>query len=249
MIWGDGFEIETVINCRFAAAGVVDHRGALGREGSGCSASRTCNAVVRRPPRAQDPVDRVAPGPRRRAGSTRALRPRRTLVPDRADAVSGRLTAKPNTNCPPRTQGATCPPPQRRPSPRQPPPVSRTPGRWDRHGGCRTRPVLWSGGASPGWVCSDTIPRMRVLFSSTSGFGHVFPMLPLARAFLAARPRRASGRPADAVPSWRARDRDDRVRAHRSGPGAAAGQRARTGERCRRRNARPSCSRGCSERR
>ena len=31
MLWGDGFEIETLINCRFAAAGVVDRRGAQRR--------------------------------------------------------------------------------------------------------------------------------------------------------------------------------------------------------------------------
>ena len=62
MLWGDGFEIETVITCRFAAARRGDHRGALDGEA----------ADVRRvePPRrlrraagAPDPVHRVAPRP------------------------------------------------------------------------------------------------------------------------------------------------------------------------------------------
>ncbi len=34
MLWGDGFEIETVINCRFAVAGAAHLRGAVGRAGA-----------------------------------------------------------------------------------------------------------------------------------------------------------------------------------------------------------------------
>ena len=41
MLWGDGFEIETVINCRFAAAGVGSPRCPRSRS-CGCSASPTC---------------------------------------------------------------------------------------------------------------------------------------------------------------------------------------------------------------
>ena len=41
MMWGDGFEIETVINCRFAAAGVRSPRSRRSRS-CGCSVSPTC---------------------------------------------------------------------------------------------------------------------------------------------------------------------------------------------------------------
>ena len=41
MLWGDGFEIETVLNCRVAAAGSADHGGAVRRARSACSARPT----------------------------------------------------------------------------------------------------------------------------------------------------------------------------------------------------------------
>ena len=80
MLWGDGFEIETVINCRFAAAKRLDHRGALGREA----------ADVRRvqPPRR----------PGRHPGAPHAghrVAPRPGHAPDGAQAVgAGRRQAR-----------------------------------------------------------------------------------------------------------------------------------------------------------
>ena len=64
MQWGDGFEIETVINCRFAAAGRRDHRGALGREAAHVRRVQPARGPGRLPG-PQDAVHRVAARPRR----------------------------------------------------------------------------------------------------------------------------------------------------------------------------------------
>ncbi len=45
MIWGDGFEIETVINCRIAAAGLRHRRGAAASSCSACHGESNLNAV------------------------------------------------------------------------------------------------------------------------------------------------------------------------------------------------------------
>ena len=68
---------------------------------------------------------------------------------------------------------------------------------------------------------------MRVLFSSTSGYGHVIPMLPLARAFRDGRARRPLGhRGAGDAAGDRGRHRGCRLGS------AAAPRRLRSGERC-----------------
>ena len=41
MLWGDGFEIETVLNCRVAAAGLHDHRGTVDRAPAGVRGDAT----------------------------------------------------------------------------------------------------------------------------------------------------------------------------------------------------------------
>ena len=75
MLWGDGFEIETVLNCRVAAAGLQHHRGPLRRAPADLRADQPAD-LRRRHPRAAHAGRGAAPrgaaaGPRRRRGSRR----------------------------------------------------------------------------------------------------------------------------------------------------------------------------------
>ena len=69
MVWGDGFEIETVITCRFAAARRLDHRGALDGEAADVRGVEP-QCRLRRVAGPPDPVHRAAPGPGHPAGSS-----------------------------------------------------------------------------------------------------------------------------------------------------------------------------------
>ena len=61
MLWGDGFEIETVINCR-SPRQASPSRGALGREAADVRRVEPARGL-RRPPGPEDPDHRVAPRP------------------------------------------------------------------------------------------------------------------------------------------------------------------------------------------
>ena len=61
MLWGDGFEIETVLNCRIAAAGLTHHRSALRRTPTHLRADEPAH-LRRRHPRAAHARRRAAAG-------------------------------------------------------------------------------------------------------------------------------------------------------------------------------------------
>ena len=161
MMWGDGFEIETVINCRFAASGVAITRFPRWRScgSSGSPTSTPCRTACACSGRCS-PSGTAPAAP----ASSSAAWTAPSSPPPPADWSRARhAPASPpdlGTTRHPRTPRANCPPLQRRPS-RRDPAVHQTPGERIDTEIDASRPVLFS---VHGGRCVDVCPDHVVRF-------------------------------------------------------------------------------------